>query len=376
MRKGCDMTNPETFQTHTVVIGAGVVGLATARALARQGREVLVLEAGQRSGEGISSRNSEVVHGGLYYPESSLKAELCVQGRQALYEFCQKRHLPFRKCGKWIVAHENEAGRLMHIRDQAGKNGVRLELFSGQSMSGQLPDIVADAALYSPETGIVDSHAFMLALLGELEDAGGQLICQAPVERVVTESDGHRVKVGGPDPCWLKAFHVVNSAGLGAVPLAQGWEGMPPHRVPVQHFARGVYFSYSGQHPFRSLIYPVPEPGGLGIHLTLDMAGQARFGPDVEWIDSPDYTVDPQRAGAFARSISQWWPNLDPDRLQPAYAGVRPKLHGPDETFADFQIQGPEVHGLPGVVHLFGIESPGLTAALAIADRVADMLDQ
>ncbi|HKK56889.1 NAD(P)/FAD-dependent oxidoreductase [Marinobacter sp.] len=368
------MANPETFQTHTVVIGAGVVGLATARALARQGREVLVLEAGQRFGEGISSRNSEVIHGGLYYPQGSLKAELCVQGRQAIYEFCDQRHLGFWKCGKWIVARENEAERLMQIRDQAEKNGVPLALFSGQSMSRQLPDIVADAALYSPETGIVDSHAFMTALLGELEDAGGQLICQAPVAGVMTGADGYRVEVGGSEPCWLKASNVVNSAGLGAVPLAQGWEGMPPDRVPAQYFARGVYFSYSGQHPFRSLIYPVPESGGLGVHLTLDMAGQARFGPDVEWIDSPEYSVDPQRAGTFAQSISQWWPQLEPDRLQPAYAGVRPKLHGPDETFADFQIQGPEMHGLPGVVHLFGIESPGLTAALAIADRVADML--
>lgn len=368
------MANPETFRTHTVVIGAGVVGLATARALARQGREVLVLEAGQRHGEGISSRNSEVVHGGLYYPQGSLKAELCVQGRQAIYEFCEQRHLPFRKCGKWIVARENEADRLMEIHDQAEKNGVGLMLFDGQAMSRQLPDIVADAALYSPETGIVDSHALMTALLGELEDAGGQLICQAPVAEVVAEPGGYRLAVGGTEPCWLKASAVVNCAGLGAVSLARGWEGMPPERVPVQHFARGVYFSYSGRHPFKSLIYPVPEPGGLGVHLTLDMAGQARFGPDVEWIDSPEYSVDPQRARTFAQSISRWWPQLDPDRLQPAYAGVRPKLHGPHATFADFQVQGPEVHGLQGVVHLFGIESPGLTASLAIADRVADML--
>ena len=370
------MKNPETFRIRTVVIGAGIVGLATARALAREGSEVLVLEAGQRFGEGISSRNSEVVHGGLYYPEHSLKAKLCVQGRQALYEFCKKRHLPFRKCGKWIVAPENQADRLMQIRDQAEKNGVRLELLGGQSLAGQLPEVVADAALYSPETGIVDSHAVMLALLGELEDAGGQLICQAPVERVVTEPDGYRLEVGGPEPCWLKASRVVNSAGLGAVSVATNWEGMPREGVPVQHFARGVYFSYSGQHPFQSLIYPVPEPGGLGVHLTLDMAGQARFGPDVEWIDSPDYTLDPRRAEAFASSISRWWPGLDPARLQPAYAGVRPKLHGPDSAFADFQIQGPKIHRLPGVVHLFGIESRGLTASLAIAERVTGVVRQ
>jgi L-2-hydroxyglutarate oxidase LhgO len=370
------MAISEMFHAHTVVIGAGIVGLATARALARQGKEVLVLEAGQRFGEGVSSRNSEVVHGGLYYPEHSLKAELCVQGRRALYDFCETRHLPFRKCGKWIVASENESDRLVQIRDQAGKNGVQLELFSGQYLTGQLPDVLADVALHSPETGIVDSHALMLALLGELEDAGGQLICQAPGERVATETDGYRLDVGGPEPCLLKASRVVNSAGLGAVSLANNWEGLSRDRVPVQHFARGVYFSYAGQHPFESLIYPVPEPGGLGIHLTLDMAGQARFGPDVEWIDSPDYTVDPQRAEAFAQSISKWWPGLDPGRLQPAYAGVRPKLHGPGEAFADFRIDGPETHGLPGVVQLFGIESPGLTASLAIAEKITGMLQE
>jgi len=368
------MANPETFHAQTVVIGAGVVGLAIAQELALQGREVLVLEAGQRFGEGVSSRNSEVVHGGLYYPQHSLKAELCVQGRQALYDFCETRHLPFRKCGKWIVARGHEVERLAQIQAQAQKNGVALGLISGPFLNERLPDVVADAALYSPETGIVDSHALMLALLGELEDAGGQLICQAPVERVMHESDGYALQVGGAEPCRLKADQVVNSAGLAAVPLASRWEGMPGHLIPVQHFARGVYFSYSGQHPFKSLIYPVPEPGGLGVHLTLDMAGQARFGPDVEWIDAPDYTVDPQRATAFARSISQWWPDLDPGRLQPAYAGVRPKLHGPDEAFADFAILGPKAHGQPGVVHLFGIESPGLTASLAIAGRVAKML--
>ncbi len=370
------MANPETFHVQTVVIGAGIIGLAVARALALRGREVLVLEAGPRFGEGTSSRNSEVIHGGLYYPEHSLKAELCVQGRQAMYEFCEKRRLPFRKCGKWIVASDTGVDRLVQIQDQAQKNGVALEMVGGQSLARQLPSVVAEAALYSPETGIVDSHALMLALLGELEDAGGQLVCQAPVETVVTETDGYALQVSGAEPCLLKASQVVNSAGLEAVFLASRWEGMPADRIPVQRFARGVYFSYPGRHPFRSLIYPVPEPGGLGIHLTLDMAGQARFGPDVEWIDAPDYTVDSQRAGAFARSIRHWWPDLDADRLQPAYAGVRPKLHGPDESFADFQILGPDAHGLPGVVHLFGIESPGLTASLAIADRVAKMLGQ
>lgn len=367
--------NSETFHVQTVVIGAGVVGLAIARKLAHEGREVLVLEAGPRFGEGLSSRNSEVVHGGLYYPEGSLKATLCVQGRRALYEYCETRHLPFRKCGKWIVAQGGEVERLTQIQDQARKNGVELDLLGGRSLLKQLPQVVADAALHSPETGIVDSHALMLSLLGELESAGGQLICQAPVEQVVNDSDGcYGLTVGGAEPCLLKATEVVNSAGLGAVPLVSNWEGMPADSLPTQRFARGVYFSYSGQHPFKSLIYPVPEPGGLGVHLTLDMAGQARFGPDVEWIDAPDYSVDPERAKAFAKSIRKWWPELDPDRLQPAYAGVRPKLHGPDQSFADFRIDGPDVHGLEGVVHLFGIESPGLTSSLAIADHVAGIL--
>lgn len=372
--KGIDMATNDSFSVHSVVIGAGVVGLAVARALSRQGRDVLVLEAGQRFGEGLSSRNSEVVHGGLYYRENSLKATLCVSGRQALYDFCEARHLPYRKCGKWVVAKGGEVDRLARIREQAQKNGVMLDFVEGRSLAKQLPHVFADAALHSPETGIVDSHALMLALLGELQDAGGQLVCQAPVERVECDLESYRLKVGGAEPCWLRASQVVNCAGLGAIHLANRWEGMPAGQVPVQRYARGVYFSYSGQHPFRSLIYPMPEPGGLGIHLTLDMAGQARFGPDVEWIDSPDYAVDPQRADAFAQSISRWWPDLDPARLQPAYAGVRPKLHGPEEVFADFRIEGSESHGLPGVVHLFGIESPGLTASLAIADRVADML--
>lgn len=370
------MANSEIFYAQTAVIGAGVVGLAIARALALKGREVLVLESGPRFGEGLSSRNSEVVHGGLYYPEHSLKARFCVQGRRELYDYCQARHLPIRKCGKWIVAQGEEVERLTKIQDQARKNGVELDLLGGRSLLKQLPHVVADAALHSPETGILDSHALMLSLLGEIEDAGGQLICQAPIEQVVNISDGYRLKVGGPEPCLLNASEVINCAGLGAVPLAERWEGMPRDNLPTQRFARGVYFSYSGQHPFQSLIYPVPEPGGLGVHLTLDMAGQARFGPDVEWIDSPDYTVDPKRGDAFAQSISKWWPELDPDRLQPAYAGVRPKLHGPDQAFADFRIDGPEVHGLAGVVHLFGIESPGLTSSLAIADHVSGMLDQ
>ncbi|MDI9244884.1 NAD(P)/FAD-dependent oxidoreductase [Marinobacter sp. CHS3-4] len=370
------MTDLDIFQTHSVVVGAGVVGLAVARALARQGREVIVLESGPRFGEGVSSRNSEVVHAGIYYPEDSLKAELCVKGRQDLYEFCGSRHLPIHKCGKWIVAQGPEVERLAAIKAQASRNGVDLHWWEGPSFKSRLPEVNAHAALFSPETGIVDSHAMMLALLGELEDAGGQLICQAPVEQVVSEPAGYRIRVGGQAPCWLQASQLVNSAGLGAIALAQRLEGLPDQCIPRPFYARGVYFSYPGKHPFRSLVYPVPEPGGLGIHLTLDMAGQVRFGPDVEWVETPDFTVDGQRASQFAASVRRWWPRLDERRLQPAYAGVRPKLHGPEDSFADFQIQGQADHGLPGLVNLFGIESPGLTASLAIADRVADLLGQ
>jgi L-2-hydroxyglutarate oxidase LhgO len=238
----------------------------------------------------------------------------------------------------------------------------------------ELPEVTADEALYSPETGIVDSHGVMLALLGEVEDCGGQLVCHAPVESAATLGGQHRLRVGGPSPCELVARRVVNAAGLDSVALASGWKGMPEALVPQQWLARGVYFSYAGRHPFSSLIYPVPEPGGLGVHLTLDMGGQARFGPDVEWIEHVDFSVDPGRARSFANSIRQWWPALDEARLQPAYAGIRPKLVGPGGGFADFRIDGEEEHGVPGLVHLFGIESPGLTACLAIAEEVAQKL--
>ncbi|WP_417530974.1 NAD(P)/FAD-dependent oxidoreductase [Marinobacter lipolyticus] len=369
------MAQLEKLQADTVVIGAGVVGLAIARALAIQGREVLVLEAGDHFGEGISSRNSEVIHAGIYYPQGSLKARLCVQGRDQLYGYCQKRLIGHRKTGKWIVAtHPAQVAELERIQTRARQNGVALELGSADDLKTCLPEVSACGALYSPETGIVDSHDLMVALLADLEHAGGQLVKRAPVEAGCSGKDGHRLTVGGQLPCELVARQVVNAAGLGAVPLARGWQGLPACARPEQWFARGVYFSYNGRHPFHNLIYPVPEPGGLGVHLTLDLAGQARFGPDVEWIADEDYTVDAVRVDAFIDGIRQWWPALDADRLQPAYAGIRPKLTGPDGGFADFRIDGPEEHGLPGLVNLFGIESPGLTSCLAIADYVAARL--
>lgn len=366
------MEGLEKLSIDTVVIGAGVVGLAVARALALAGHEVFVLEASERFGEGLSSRNSEVIHAGIYYPKDSLKAHLCVQGRRRLYDYCQKHQVGHRKCGKWIVGvGEGQRASLLGIQKRAAANGVELSQVSSGQLNRALPDVRAAGALYSPETGIIDSHQLMLSLLGDLETAGGQLICQAPVLSVDSRDGVHLLNVGGAMPCLVEARQVVNSAGLAAIPLAQSWQGYPQTLCPKPFYARGVYFSYSGRHPFRQLIYPVPEPGGLGIHLTLDLAGQARFGPDVEWIDHPDFTVDPARGVAFARSISQWWPGVDVARLQPAYAGVRPKLSGPGEEPADFDIQGPFHHGVHGLVHLFGIESPGLTACLAIGDYVA-----
>lgn len=361
----------EKLSVDAVVIGAGVVGLAVARALALAGHDVYVLEAGVRFGEGVSSRNSEVIHAGIYYPKDSLKAHLCVQGRQRLYEYCEHRHVAHRKCGKWIVAvGDHQFAELERIRGQAGANGVELDLFEGDEARRRLPDLQISGALYSPETGIIDSHQLMLSLLADLEAAGGQLICQAPVEAAVSRDGVHLLTVGGAMPCLVEARYVVNSAGLEAVPLASRWQGYPQSLCPTLHYARGVYFSYNGTHPFRELIYPLPEPGGLGIHLTLDLAGQARFGPDVEWIERPDFTVNRVRAEAFVKSVKPWWPGLDPQRLQPAYAGVRPKLSGPGEPAADFDIQGPFHHGVHGLVHLFGIESPGLTSCLSIADYV------
>ena len=359
------------------MIGAGVIGLAVARALARSGREVLLLEAGPRIGEGISARNSEVIHAGIYYPEGSLKAKCCVEGRQQLYDYCQSHKVSHQKCGKWIIATDlGQAERLEAIRQKAENNGVQLYHYDGAAtVRREIPDINANAGLWSPETGIIDSHGLMLALQGDFEDAGGQLALNSPVLNAETSASGcHHLRVGGETSVMLEADEVINAAGLRAPAIAQNWQGLPELSRPRQWLARGVYFSYSGKHPFNTLIYPLPEPGGLGVHLTLDLAGQARFGPDVEWIETEDYTVNPERAHAFADGIQKWWPTLDKTRLQPAYAGIRPKLTGPDGDFFDFRIDGPEVHGLEGSVNLFGIESPGLTSCLAIAERVREKL--
>jgi L-2-hydroxyglutarate oxidase LhgO len=359
----------------TIVVGAGVVGLAIGRACARAGRSVLILEGERQFGSWTSSRNSEVIHAGIYYPAGSLKAEMCVEGRHRLYEFCWDFRVPHRRCEKLIVAaNEQQVGELSAIAAAAAANGVDdLRRLTCRKAAALEPYVVCVEALLSPSTGIVDSHGLMLALLGDAEAHGAQLVCNTRVERIVARSDLWEVWVEGSDEP-ICARHVVNSAGLAAQTIAANTEGLDQRHVPPLFLARGVYFTYSGRAPFERLIYPVPEPGGLGTHVTLDLAGQARFGPDVEWIDCIVYSVDPARQPGFEAAIRRIWPAVDVGRLSPGYAGIRPKLSGPGEPAADFVISGPDDHGLPGLVNLFGIESPGLTASLAIADRVAAVI--
>ncbi len=358
-----------------VVVGGGVVGLAVARALAMRGREVLVLEAANAIGTGVSSRNSEVVHAGLYYPTGSLKARLCVQGRDLLYEYCAERGVPHRRCGKLIVATSAaQLPGLDAIEAQARTNGVhdvrRLSRAEAQALE---PALACVAALHSPSTGIVDSHALMLALLGDLEHAGGILALNSPLALADIASDA--IKLEAADGTRLRARTVVNAAGLQAPQLAARIAGLDAAHVPRAHYAKGSYFTLAGRSPFSQLIYPIPEPGGLGVHLTLDMGGQAKFGPDVQWVASEhDLQVDPARAAAFYAEVRKYWPALRDGALAPGYAGIRPKIHGPGAAAADFVIQGPQVHGIAGLVNLFGIESPGLTSALAIAEHVAALV--
>lgn len=364
----------DSEQIDAVVIGAGVVGLAVGRALARAGHEVLVLERHAHPGEETSSRNSEVIHAGIYYPPGSLKAELCREGRDRLYDYCERHGVAYRRCGKWLVAvGADEIPALEQLRRNAADNDVTLN-WLGERERQREPALRAAAALESPMSGIVDSHSYMQALLGDMQAHGGWLVRRAPVERIESVQGRHRIQVGGDAPCELSAAILVNAGGLGAVPVARRWQGLTPEAVPQQWFTKGHYFAYSGRHPFQRLIYPLPAAGGLGVHLTLDMAGQARFGPDAHWVAALETSVPESLAPTFASAVQQWWPTLDPARLTPAYAGIRPRIHGPGEAPADFMIQGPEEHGLPGAVNLFGIESPGLTASLALADRVVDRL--
>lgn len=359
-----------------VVIGAGVVGLACGASLAAAGREVVVLETGQQIGSETSSRNSEVIHAGLYYAEGSLKARLCREGRDRLYSFCVDRGVPHHRLGKLIVAQsEVQAERLRAIEGAARANSVSdLEWLSASQITSIEPAITGHMALFSPSTGIVDSHALMLALEGELSNLGGMVVLGSPVTGG-TILDGEIVlNVGGDDPVSLQARTVINAAGLHAQSVAASLDGMPRSSIPPIRYAIGHYYRLSGSAPCRHLIYPVPVDGGLGIHLTLDLGGQAKFGPDVRWIESIDYRFDDSQRAAFISSILDYYPGLDVDRLSPDYTGIRPKLVGPGMAAADFRIDGADVHGVPGLVNLFGIESPGLTASLAIAHHVEKLV--
>lgn len=365
-----------TESVDCVVIGAGVIGLAVARKLAQSGREVIVLEAAKTIGTETSSRNSEVIHAGIYYPQHSLKAHLCVLGREALYRYCQARHVPHRASGKLIVATSKaQVPVLQQLIEKAACNGVTdLHWLSPEQVHDMEPAIRCVAALRSPSSGIIDSHAFMLALQGDAEHAGALFAFLSPVKTGEIREEGTALEVGGDEPMRLIARSVINCAGLHAAKVANSLRGFSPKWVPNYYYAKGNYYVLAGRSPFRNLIYPVPEQAGLGVHVTLDMGGQARFGPDVEWVDRIDYRVDPKRAESFYDAVRHYWPDLEDGDLQPGYAGIRPKLQAPGEPPVDFLIQGPADHGIGGLVHLFGIESPGLTASLAIADHVVSIL--
>jgi L-2-hydroxyglutarate oxidase LhgO len=360
-----------------VVIGAGVIGLAVARRLAQAGREVIILEAAEGIGTVTSSRNSEVIHAGIYYPAGSLMARMCVSGKRALYAYCGDHDIPHRNCGKLIVATTpKETARLQSIRAHAEANGVLdLQTLDGDAARALEPALNCEAALLSPSTGIIDSHAYMLALRGEAEDAGAAFAFYAPLLRASATAGRISIDVGGDAPISLECTLLVNAAGLGAPAVARSIDGMPIDLIPPAYLAKGNYFSCSARAPFSHLIYPVPEPGGLGVHLTLDMAGQARFGPDVEWVETIDYAVDPARAERFYPAIRRYWPTLPDGALMPSYSGIRPKIVPPAVAVQDFRIQGPQDHGVEGLINLFGIESPGLTSSLAIADFVGELAE-
>ncbi|WP_047308352.1 NAD(P)/FAD-dependent oxidoreductase [Rhodopseudomonas palustris] len=358
-----------------VVVGAGVVGLAIARKLAQQGREVIVVEAAESIGTGTSSRNSEVIHAGIYYRAGSLMARLCVAGRHALYDYCADHGVAFRRCGKLIVAtNAAEADKLESIRAHAAANGVDdMRVLDGTEAKAIEPALACVAALLSPSTGIVDSHGYMLSLRGDAEAAGAAFAFHAPLLSARRDGGSLVLEIGGETPMTLGCRLLINAAGLGAPAVARTIATMPPELVPTAYLAKGNYFTCSARAPFTHLIYPVPEPGGLGVHLTLDLGGQAKFGPDVEWIDEIDYVVDPARAARFYPAIRKYWPDLPDGALSPGYSGIRPKIVPPAVAVQDFVVQSPAEHGVAGLINLFGIESPGLTASLAIADHVADL---
>jgi L-2-hydroxyglutarate oxidase LhgO len=363
-----------------IVVGAGAVGLAVARALAQAGHETIVLEAQTAIGQGVSSRNSEVIHAGLYYTPGSLKARLCVRGKALLYALCATHGVDHRNCGKLVVAQSDaEAAALRGLQDRAAANGVPVEWLDQEQARALEPALQCVAALWSPTTGIVDSHAFMLALQGDLERAGGMVALGSAVDAAVLGSAGNPHVVTMADDSRIATRVLVNSASLHACALARRFEGLDARFVPREWFAKGSYYALAGRAPFSRLIYPAPADAWLGVHLTLDLGGQAKFGPDLEWLETRDpedidYAVDPRRADGFYAEVRRYWPGLPDGALQPSYSGVRPKIYGPGESAPDFRIDGPRLHGVAGLVNLFGIESPGLTSALAIAEHVAALL--
>ncbi|HEY1261527.1 MAG TPA: NAD(P)/FAD-dependent oxidoreductase [Stellaceae bacterium] len=363
-------------EVECVVVGAGAVGLACARAVALAGHEVVALDRAPTIGFETSSRNSEVIHSGLYYPAGSLKAKTCVAGRELLYAYCDEHGVGHARLGKLIVAaDEAEIPGLEKIAAAARANGVdNLEWLSAAEAHHLEPALHCVAALLSPSTGIIDSHALMLAYQGEAEAAGAVVVLRTPVLAGRVGNNGFELDIGGAEPGHLHCRYLINAAGLHAPALAGAIDGIPIAAIPPAYFCRGIYFTLSGRAPFRRLVYPVPRAHGLGVHLTLDLAGQARFGPDTEWIAGIDYAVDPARGDGFYAAIRRYWPALRDGALQPGYAGIRPKINGPDEPAADFLVQGPEEHGVPGLVNLYGIESPGLTASLPLAELAMERL--
>ncbi len=365
------------FDFDACVVGAGAVGLACGRALARRGQSVVVLEKESAIGQGVSSRNSEVIHAGLYYATGSLKARLCVTGRRALYAYLDAHKVDYRKCGKLVVAtDESQIARLEAIRIQARENDVEdITALTGAEAMALEPGLKAVAALASPQSGVFDSHGYMLSLRGEIEDAGGAVVERSPFERAAPlAGGGFRIAVGGDSATTIAARHLVTAPGLSAQTVAAAIEGFPIATIPALHYGKGVYFRLSGRAPFDRLIYPPPIHGALGTHYRKDLGGQAVFGPDLAFVKTEDYSVDPARAAAFYDYVRRFWPDLPEGALQPDYAGLRPKIHGPDEPQPDFRIDGPADHGLDGLVALFGIESPGLTSSLAIGEEVATRL--
>ncbi len=360
-----------------VIVGAGVVGLACGGALAERGLDVLVLEREDRIGAGVSSRNSEVIHAGFYYATGSLKARLCVQGRRALYPFLEAHNVAFAKCGKLLVAtNESEITALEKIARQAELNDIEgMRRLSGAEARALEPNLSAVAALEFSESGVMDAHGYMEALEGEIAARGGTIVLKSPFVGASPSAGVFAIRVGGQTPLTITTPRLVISAGLSAQSCARAIDRFPPQCIPARRLAKGNYFSLSGATaPFRRLIYPLPIPGALGTHYRRDLGGVARFGPDLEWVEREDYAVNPARAESFYAAVRQFWPGLPDGALQPDYAGIRPKIHGPGEPQPDFAIDDSTTHGVEGLVCLFGIESPGLTASLAIGEEVAKRL--